>query len=67
MQASTLSSKYQVVIPRSVRERYGLAPGQRLQFVCLPDRIELIPLRAPAELRGFLPGENDFRREADRL
>lgn len=67
MQASTLSSKYQLVIPRSVRDRYGLAPGQRLQFVCLPDRIELIPLRSPEELRGFLPGVNDFIREGDRL
>jgi AbrB family looped-hinge helix DNA binding protein len=67
MQAATLSSKFQLAIPRAVRDRYGLRPGQRLQLLCLPDRIELIPLRPPEEFRGYLRGRNDFQREADRL
>jgi AbrB family looped-hinge helix DNA binding protein len=67
MDASTLSAKFQLVIPRAVRDRYGFRPGQKLQLICLPDRIELIPLQPPGRLRGFLGGANTFEREADRL
>jgi AbrB family looped-hinge helix DNA binding protein len=58
---------YQVVIPKRVREQFGLAPGQKLQAIALPGRIELVPTLPPAALRGFLQGENTFEREPDRL
>jgi AbrB family looped-hinge helix DNA binding protein len=45
-----------VVIPKEVRERLNLAPGQKVQVVALDDRIELIPERPARKLRGFLKG-----------
>ncbi|MFZ4805553.1 MAG: AbrB/MazE/SpoVT family DNA-binding domain-containing protein [Synechococcus lacustris] len=67
MDAVTLSSKFQVVIPQRLRELYGLKAGQRLQWVALAHRLELVPLQPATALRGFLPGENNFDREVDRL
>jgi AbrB family looped-hinge helix DNA binding protein len=68
MQAVTVSPKYQVVIPRSVRDNLHLRPGQKLQVVEYDGRIELVPDRPVKELRGFLKGINtNFKREADRL
>jgi len=67
MDLSTVSPKYQVVIPKRVRERMGLQPGQVLQVMALPGRIELVPKRSVTELRGFLQGDNTFQREGDRL
>lgn len=67
MDVTTVSSKFQVVIPRRVREQFGLSPGQTLQVIALPGRIELVPTRSPAALRGFLQGKNTFQREGDRL
>jgi len=67
MDLITVSPKYQVVIPKRVREQFGLAPGQQLQVIALPGRIELVPSQPPAALRGFLQGENTFQREPDRL
>jgi AbrB family looped-hinge helix DNA binding protein len=64
---ATVSPKFQVVIPRRVREQFGLSPGQTLQVIALPGRIELVPTQSPAALLGFLPGKNTFQREGDRL
>jgi AbrB family looped-hinge helix DNA binding protein len=68
MHAVTVSPKYQVVIPRAVRDNLHLRPGQKLQVVEYDGRIELVPDRPVKELRGFLKGINtNFKREADRL
>jgi len=68
MQSVTVSPKYQVVIPKNVRESLKLQPGQKMQIVEYAGRIELIPERDIRELRGFLKGINtEFRREEDRL
>lgn len=67
MDVTTVSPKYQVVIPKRVREQFGLSPGQQLQVIALPGRIELVPSLAPEALRGFLQGDNTFQREPDRL
>ena len=68
METVTVSPKYQVVIPRSVRERLGIRPGQQVQVIPYEDRIEFIPVRPARELRGFLRDvENTFEREEDRL
>lgn len=67
MTVVTVSPKYQVVIPKDVREHLGIQPGQKIQALVYGDRIELVPLRQPAELRGLLKGvENTFQREPDR-
>ena len=67
MEVTTVSPKYQVVIPKRVREQFGLSPGQRLQVIALPGRIELVPSQSPSALHGFLKGQNTFHREDDRL
>lgn len=56
MDTSTLSSKYQVVIPLRVRRMLGLKPGQKMQVIPYQGRIELIPLETVRGLRGFLKG-----------
>ena len=64
----TLSSKFQVVIPRAVRTRLGLRPGMKLQVIEYNGRVEFLPLRKPAELRGFLKGlDTAIERDSDRL
>jgi AbrB family looped-hinge helix DNA binding protein len=56
MDAVTVSPKYQIVIPRSVRERMNIHPGERMQVISFDDRIELIPVRPMRSMRGFLKG-----------
>ena len=63
----TVSPKFQVVIPKAVRERLGIQPGQKLQILQLADRIEFVPLRSLKNMRGFLRGiQTNVRREQDR-
>ena len=62
-----VSPKYQVVIPKPVRESLGIRPGQRLEVLPYGDRIELVPVREMGEMRGFLAGmDSRFEREPDR-
>ena len=68
MQSVTVSPKYQVVIPKTVRDSLNLRPGQKMQVVEYAGRIELIPERDIKELRGFVKGINtEFKREKDRV
>ena len=68
MSTVKVSPKYQVVIPKRVRDLLQLQPGQKLQVILIGDRIELIPERKISDMRGFLKGiKTDFKREKDRL
>ena len=68
MQSVTVSPKYQIVIPKTVREALNLRPGQKMQVIENAGRIELIPERDIKELRGFLKGiHTEFKREDDRV
>ncbi|MBN2438891.1 MAG: AbrB/MazE/SpoVT family DNA-binding domain-containing protein [Deltaproteobacteria bacterium] len=68
MQSVTVSPKYQVVIPKTVRKALNLRPGQKMQVVAYNGRIELIPERDIKELRGFIKGiHTEFSREEDRV
>jgi AbrB family looped-hinge helix DNA binding protein len=68
MEAVRISPKFQVVIPREVREKLHLVPGQKMQVVAYGNRIELIPERSLTEMRGFLKGiDTTVEREEDRL
>ena len=68
MKSVTVSSKFQVVIPREVRESMDLQPGTRVQVLQYENRIELIPLKEPKALRGFIKGiETEVGREEDRV
>ena len=63
-----ISSDDRVVIPKEVRERLGLKPGQEVEVFACDGRIELIPVRPIKEMRGFMKGlKSDFKREPDRL
>jgi AbrB family looped-hinge helix DNA binding protein len=67
METLTISPKFQVVIPKAIRERLGLSPGQKVQAILYGDRIELIPLQPAKRLRGFLRGiDTTVVREPDR-
>ncbi|MGH9946225.1 MAG: AbrB/MazE/SpoVT family DNA-binding domain-containing protein [Pyrinomonadaceae bacterium] len=70
METVTLSSKYQIVIPRIIRERLGLSPGERFRVISFGDRVELIPLRPIEEMKGILKGRGikpNIVREDDRI
>jgi len=68
MQTVKVSPKFQVVIPRPVRDSLHLHAGQKMQVVEYDGRVELIPERNITELRGFLKGINTtFKREKDRI
>ena len=68
MSSVTISPKYQVVIPRKIRDSMQLKPGQKVQVILYGNRIELIPERKISEMRGFLKGINTkIERERDRL
>ncbi len=68
METLTISPKFQVVIPKAIRERLRLSPGQKVQAILYGDRIELIPLEPAKRMRGFLKGiDTRVPREADRV
>ena len=68
METVTVSPKYQVVIPRAIRDALGVRPGQKVQVIGYGGRIELIPLRPIKETRGFLRGiDTTVERETDRI
>ena len=67
MATVTVSPKYQIVIPKDVRERLVMAPGDKIEVIQLEGRIELMPVRSARSLKGFLKGrKNTFQRENDR-
>ena len=67
MTAVTVSPKFQVVIPKGVRESMGIFSGQKIQMLTYGNRIELIPIKPMKELRGFLQGiDTSVKREKDR-
>ena len=67
MDVVTISPKFQVVIPRAVREHLKLVPGQKMQALIHDDRVELVPVRSAASLRGVLRGsDTTVDRDADR-
>ena len=68
MQTVTVSPKFQVVIPKEIRESLKLAPGQKIQALLYENRIELIPVRPIKKMRGFLKGiDTTIDRDSDRL
>jgi len=68
MEAVTISPKYQIVIPRRIRESLKLKPGLKVQILAYGNRIELIPLKNISDMRGFLRGiDTAIDREPDRL
>ena len=68
MSTVTVSPKYQVVIPKEIRDSMQIKSGQKIQMISYGDRIELIPIKPIKEMRGFLKGINtDVPRDTDRV
>jgi len=69
MEQTTVSSKYQVVIPKAVRERVSLQPGQKLTVIVKGGIIYLVPQVPLEELRGIARCLDvaGLREEDDRL
>ncbi len=68
METVTISPKFQVVIPKAIRESLGLEPGQKVQAVLYENRIEFIPVRPLRKMRGFLAGiDTTVPRDKDRV
>jgi AbrB family looped-hinge helix DNA binding protein len=64
----TISSRFQVVIPKNVRETLDLKPGQQVEAIPFKGRIELILLEPIESMQGFLKGiDTTVPREADRV
>jgi AbrB family looped-hinge helix DNA binding protein len=68
LQTVTVSSKYQVVIPRAIRRSLRIEPGQKVQVFLYGDRIEFVPAKPMRRMRGFLKGiDTAVERDADRV
>jgi AbrB family looped-hinge helix DNA binding protein len=68
METVTLSPKYQVVIPQSIREALNLTPGEKMRVIRYGNRVEFIPVKTAKQMRGSLEGmDTNLEREEDRL
>lgn len=56
MSTATITSKGQLTVPKAVRERLDLKPGDLVEFVFLPDgTVRFLPRNLPiATLKGIL-------------
>ena len=69
MAETTLSSKYQLVIPKDIREETGLKSGEKIIILVKDGIINLIPKHLLAKMKGYLKGMDiaNIREEAERL
>lgn len=68
MSQVTVSPKYQVVIPKQVREKARLEPGQKIDVFFYNGQIRMVPVRPAEEMRGFLEGiDTTISRDEDRV
>jgi AbrB family looped-hinge helix DNA binding protein len=68
MSTVTVSSKFQVVIPKEMREKIGLKAGTTMEIINYGTRIELVPIQPIQSLKGIFRGINtDIQRDEDRL
>ena len=54
MVESTITSKGQTTLPKSVREALGVRPGDRVRYVVSGDEVRIMPVRPLARLFGVL-------------
>lgn len=63
-----VSPKFQVVIPKEIRENSGIKAGSKMDIFVYDGRIELVPLKTLRSLKGSLPGlDTNIERDTDRL
>ena len=64
---TTISTKYQIVIPREVREQFNLEPGQKVMFIPYKNSIRLVIVPPIKDALGIFKGLNtdNIREEVD--
>jgi len=68
MNSVRVSPKYQIVIPREIRESMNIKPGETMQVFELEGRIEVVPVRSVRSLRGRYKGiDTSLDRDGDRI
>lgn len=66
MFTTTISTKYQVVIPREVRKLFDVQPGQKVAFIPHKRTLRMVILPPIEQAEGFLPGiDTDPQREEE--
>jgi AbrB family looped-hinge helix DNA binding protein len=56
IETTTVSTKYQVVIPKDIREKFNIKPGQRVKFICYDNDIHIVVVPDVKNARGYLKG-----------
>ena len=69
IETTIVSTKYQVVIPREIREKFHIKPGQKVKFICYNNDIHMVFVPEIKNARGYLKGidSNIEREEGDRV
>jgi AbrB family looped-hinge helix DNA binding protein len=69
MEAAKVTSKFQVVIPRNIRERYNVKPGYKVVFIPFENTLRLVFAPPIEQARGMFPGIDTSveREEEDRV
>jgi AbrB family looped-hinge helix DNA binding protein len=68
MPVVTVSPKFQVVIPREIRESLAIRPGEKIAVFQIEDRIEFVQMRPMKQMRGFAKGiDTTVERDPDRV
>lgn len=58
MQTATISAKFQICIPKKIRDQLHITPGQEFFFIAKGNCLELVPKREMKDFRGILKGAN---------
>ncbi len=65
-----VSPKFQVVIPKLIREELKIEPGQELMMYAVDGSLRLVPYRSVKELKGIAKGmrwKEEYREHSERL
>jgi AbrB family looped-hinge helix DNA binding protein len=66
MDAVTISSRYQIVIPRKIREQYDVKPGYKVVFIPFEKNLRVIFVPPIEQARGMFPGiDTSIEREEE--
>ena len=68
MNSVKVSPKFQIVIPKEIRESMRIKPGEAMQVFELEGRIEVVPVRSIPSMRGRFKGiDTTVERDGDRV